>query len=310
MIKPMLAVKVDWDKIERRCAGYSMELKLDGVRGVVLKDVHGINGVRIHSRSGQDLTAKLPYLAEMFRQVPGSFIIDGELGYTTPGSFGDLPIIDFNKTMRVIGSGPSEAIRKQEENAAGSAYDSMSKQIRFHAFDILHTTIRDVSELRQYDRHMLLSDWRWEHANDKLLPVEFFDVADWWPQWNEDIYTKYVNQGGEGIILKNPVGRYVEGKRPANVWYKVKKFESIDVQIKGYTSGEGKYAGQIGAIVFEYDGRTFKCSGMDDATRAAISAAPIEHLHRWIEVRHFGFVGEDGLRFPQFLRFRPDKEST
>jgi ATP-dependent DNA ligase len=129
--------------------------------------------------------------------------------------------------------------------------------------------------------------------------------------WNEPTYRDYVDCGGEGVVLKNPNARYVIGKRPANNWYKVKKFQTLDVVITGFTDGQGKYEGQIGAIIFkDPTGRVGRCSGMDDATRLGLSAAVhSEIVGSVIEIRHWGHSGqgEEGYRFPQFVRFRPDK---
>jgi ATP-dependent DNA ligase len=299
VINPQLAVGLSIDKVDRY-PDYTMEPKLDGVRCIVVKDS---SGVWMYSRSGKSLEDKLPHLVQAFQEYPSSdFILDGELGYLEPNST-PVPIMDFNATMRVIGSSPDVAISKQI-----SEERHHRRQIHFIGFDILRLNNRDyIANTEHGLRRVILEEFMYNFHPE--YPVDYtrmpVNVT-----WNNEAYNAYVLAGGEGVILKNPVARYAPGKRPANNWYKVKKFESIDVQITGYTAGMGKYEGMIGAITFEYKGREFKCSGMDDNTRVVVSNNKEWYLGRWMEVRHFGFVGTEGLRFPQFLRFREDKDET
>lgn len=310
-IAPMLAGKCDWDRIGKY-QGYWMEPKLDGVRGIVAKDDD--DGVKIWTRGNNDIADKLPHLVKMFEAIPGSFVLDGELGYDIAFEWAELaPVIDFNLTMRVIGSGPDNAIIKQ-----GNIFHESGRHLRFFAFDMLGNGYDDfiAGVVPNIDRRNELADWR--NVNIDSLPHSLFDLTDMWPAWDEDLYTRYVAMGGEGMMLKNPHAEYWPGKRYANTWYKVKAFDSIDVVVAGYTEGMGKFEGQIGAIQFgAYEGRgpnrrfvwLGRCSGMDDATRAEISNNKDLFLNQVFELRHFGKVGIDGagLRFPQFLRWRPDK---
>jgi ATP-dependent DNA ligase len=129
-----------------------------------------------------------------------------------------------------------------------------------------------------------------------------------------ETYAAYTLAGGEGMMVKNTTARYV-GKR-STAWLKVKVEETLDAVITGYKPGQGKYFGTIGAIVFsqfDADGNLVErgaCSGMDDATRYEIGNNRDEFLGKVIEVKHFGYVSEaevDGLRHPNFVRFRTDK---
>jgi ATP-dependent DNA ligase len=298
MIHPQLAVALDWERI-KRYPDYTMEPKLDGVRCIVERDE---SGVQMYTRSGNDLAAKLPHLRDAFESIDPPFVLDGEVGYiANPSAYanGYPPIMDFNSTMRVIGSDTEVAIEKQNQT---------TDSIHFIAFDMLRWTGQNlVAELQNWRRRNLetfcglnLEPW---------MSVNYIQIAQS-ITWDEATYNQYVEDGGEGVILKNPEARYAPGKRPANNWYKVKKYDTIDGVITGYTEGQGKYTDQIGAILFDYNDRHFKCSGMDDSTRSLISQNREWYLGRVIEIRHFGFVGadQDGLRFPQFIRFRFDKE--
>lgn len=132
--------------------------------------------------------------------------------------------------------------------------------------------------------------------------------------WDEPQYLTYCENGGEGAILKNPLAPYRTGltrnERPTQTWYKIKKFDTVDVQITGFQAGQGKYTGLIGAIVFvnPVTGIIGKCSGMTDEQRIDFTqrSKAGNMFGDWMEIRYFGLtVGTP--RHPQFVRLRPDR---
>ncbi len=321
---PMLAAPLSFEEIEKKAAGYYMEVKLDGVRCIA--DIRDPANPKLVSRGGKELTAKLPHIVEqLVHNFPG-MILDGELGYTN--KLGTA--IDFNLTMRVLGSGVDEALRKQKHIVPSSSW---SDAIEFNVFDLLwlSSDIRTVSAWERFKMLMNETPLFATHLRH-IRPVEFRF------EWMEGFYDRIVEAGGEGVILKNPDAPYLSGARRAKTWYKLKKYITEDVQVVGYTEGQGKYFGQIGAIIFGHFVEALptgedapahehvgfpclvckdrvkpvplgKCSGMTDETRTFITNNQKDLLGRWFELRFFGKVGkdEDGYRFPQFLRWRFDK---
>jgi ATP-dependent DNA ligase len=89
----------------------------------------------------------------------------------------------------------------------------------------------------------------WIHENGSLVGFPFRLVLQHRSD-KEDLLKQVLADGGEGIMLKKKDGLYVQGKRPSETMYKIKKHMEDDVIIIGYTDGKGKYAGQIGAIRF------------------------------------------------------------
>jgi len=293
---PMLANGLSWDQIQTKASVYTMQAKLDGVRCMVHKTG---DHVSMWTRTLHNLDDKFPRLVEQFQEMEGDYLLDGELGYETSTRH-NMPIMDFNLTMRIVGSGPDEAIRKQAVNLQhGLGY------VQYYIFDLLWSS--EEGE-RVGDMQRVREAYLWNQAAD--IVNDDIEIVQTYNGFDEKVYEDYVEAGGEGVILKNPYAQYHPGKRPANNWYKVKKFETMEVIVTGFTAGQGKYEGMIGAIEFQVGGRIVRCSGMDDGTRFDITMSPQNYLHRVMEIRYFGKVGRDGsgLRFPQFLRWRPDKD--
>lgn len=297
----MLANPIDYDhrKWTEVSRSYVMEPKVDGVRCMVVvkkDDVH------LSTRTGKDFTDKAPHLVESFRairrRIDYDFVVDGEVGYFNDG----WDVCHFNETMRVVGSGVDEALRKQH---------TLYGPIRYLAFDCLSV-----------DGSPLGADWQRRQYLESLQLTQVVDLAviRRFPHWDEAIYSDIVERGGEGVILKNPHAEYAEGKRPQNHWYKVKKYESDEFVIIGFDPGKGKYEGMVGALIFgkwqrgtplehEHLIPLGKCSGMTDAQRTDMTTHWSKYSGQVVEIRFFGRVGsgEEGLRHPQFVRMRPDK---
>ena len=93
-------------------------------------------------------------------------------------------------------------------------------------------------------------------------------------------------------------------------WYKLKRENTVDCVVTNIIPGKGKFANMAGAVVcslYDTDGALFEVasvSGMDDATRAAISRRDIGRV---VEVK-YQMVGSRGrLTHPRFVRWRDDK---
>lgn len=298
-ILPMMANNLLLTEVETKAHGYWMEPKLDGVRAQLVYE----DGILTEAwtRTHKSLMGKLPSSLEALECFE-SIVLDGELGYWVDGAKG--VVMDFNKTMRVIGSTKEVAQQKLEENFNLGKYE-----LEFAAFDLLHINGTELwGETAEIRREGL------GHMNDRLN--RGIHVVPRYPAFNLEYYESVLDSGGEGVMLKNPEATYKPGKRPAKNWYKVKGFETMDVFIlSDYLPGQGKYEGQVGAIhfgVFNSVGevvRLGKCSGFDDATRRAMTDDWWEYIGKVIEIRYFGQVGfdTDGLRHPQFIRFREDK---
>jgi hypothetical protein len=63
----------------------------------------------------------------------------------------------------------------------------------------------------------------------------------------EEYFNDYVAKGGEGVVIKNPLGSY-EHKRSRNC-LKKKKFETEEFEIVTFVEGAGNWAGTVKAVI-------------------------------------------------------------
>jgi DNA ligase-1 len=112
---------------------------------------------------------------------------------------------------------------------------------------------------------------------------------------------RVVSVNGEGLVLHRGDALYQRDRSGALL--KLKPQDDAEARVVGHLPGEGKYAGQVGALLVELpDGRRFRLgSGLKDADRG--QPPPIGAT---VTYRYRGFH-ESGLpRFATFLRVRPD----
>jgi len=153
--------------------------------------------------------------------------------------------------------------------------------------------------------------------NNKLvsMPLKTFDCK-------KDFYDDIVASGGEGVVLKNIFSRYVQGKKPANMWVKAKKSDTFDCIITGFKPAkQGKYSGLIGSVelsqykpmgpegdLIEY--RLFTvchASGMTDDMRRHMTEFPEQYIGRVAVIEAAERLPNSlSLRHPRIKYIRPE----
>lgn len=130
------------------------------------------------------------------------------------------------------------------------------------------------------------------------------------PKEVKDLYKKYLDQGYEGLMLRNPDAEY-QWKRPtlkANVIIKLKPIETYDVKIIGFFEGEGILSGTLGGVVVDFNGVKVRVgSGFSLDERQKIWNNKSKYLDSIIEVKGMEETQDGSLRHPIFLRLRTDK---
>lgn len=306
--------------------------KIDGHRGL-LHFSHKLDRSYLTGRTKSSKTGKI---VEKGQNIP--HIIEGahylaeqeRLGYTVLDGEIIVPGHPFESVQSVMGAHSKRATTWQFQNEWAS----------FVVFDILFLDGVDLRQrpLYQRDRRMRFLVKKLKIVLDEVEVVERISV-----QGDEHVkrfYDRVVGSGGEGLVLKDRSGSYGEG------WTKMKKVQTFDAVIMGFTEGARKYRGLIGAVQFGAykDGKLIsigQCSGMPDGNTRWVSSrtngpcapnapdskiVPIDSLtpqpegsrlwfsqHREkllgqvIEVSCNGVTKHGRLRHPQFVRMRPDK---
>ena len=108
-------------------------------------------------------------------------------------------------------------------------------------------------------------------------------------------------QGGEGLVLRNPQTPYQTGRSADAL--KVKRFDDMEGTVIGYRPGMGKYQGQTGALWIEIVGglRFYIGSGLSDRDR--MTPPPIGSV---ISFKYQGTTRSGIPRFASFIRVRAD----
>jgi DNA ligase-1 len=120
-------------------------------------------------------------------------------------------------------------------------------------------------------------------------------------------YDKCLKNGCDGVVLKHHHSMY-EFKR-TKTWLKVKPEHTVDGKVVGVRVGKLKYAGILGALVFEPEGSTVitNVSGMTDEQRHYWWTHQYAIVGKTIEVKCRGIHPTGKLIEPRFVRIREDK---
>ena len=290
-------------------AGWVFEIKFDGVR--VIAERRG-EAVRMLGRSGEDITARYPEIAEALRGLQVErCVLDGEIvAYDDSGrpSFGRL-----QKRM---------LLNRPRDVAAAMA----RVPVRAVCFDCLMLEGHDLRKLSLIDRKECLAR--------VLPPAGVVQSGGHVDEHGEAFFEAASEMGLEGVIAKRAASPYV-GKRSSD-WVKIKCQKRQEFVIGGYTAprGSGRHFGALHVGVYEGDQLrhvTRVGSGFDDAIHEAIwnqlqplwrdespfgSPSPHGRDDQWVEprlvceVRFTEWTADGGLRHPVFLGMRTDKKPT
>ncbi|GAA3501572.1 ATP-dependent DNA ligase [Streptomyces prasinosporus] len=287
----------------------AVEEKLDGIRVQVHRDG---GTVRVHTRTLDDITDRLPEVTAAARELPGErFILDGEVI-----SFGeDGRPRSFQETAGRVGSRVDVATAAREVPVSPVFFDALS------------VDGRDLLDLPFAERHAELARLVPEPLRVRRTAVsgpEDLGAA-------EEFLAETLERGHEGVVVKGLDAPYSAGRRGAS-WLKVKPVHTLDLVVLAAEWGHGRRTGKLSNLHlgartadggFAMLGKTFK--GMTDA----MLAWQTERL-RELAVDESGYVvtvrpelvveiAYDGLqrsprypagvtlRFARVVRYREDK---
>jgi DNA ligase-1 len=194
--------------------------------------------VRIFSRNLKDLTDMFPDVIKDVAELKAeSIIFDSEAVGYDPKKRKFLP---FQETI--------QRRRKYEVKRV-----SKDVPIRLFAFDLLYLNGKDFSNEPFEKRLDTLKDVLVKGDKKIILLTPSTKVKN--TANGKKVFGRYVKQGHEGIIAKDPQSKYFPGKRGFD-WIKYKKstqgflVDTVDAVVLGYYSGRGARAKfGIGAIL-------------------------------------------------------------
>jgi bifunctional non-homologous end joining protein LigD len=170
--------------------GWRYELKCDGFRALIC--THG-GRLRVRSRRGWDMTARIPELAEC---LPADVQLDGELV-----AWGDDAQPDFHRLARRMLHGDA------------------SIPVTLMAFDVLAVNGEPILRLPYTERRALLDEVLLGDANGVEVVESFEDGLALWDA--------VVERGLEGVVAKREREPYRPGAR---LWVKTKNQTTVRFQ--------------------------------------------------------------------------------
>ncbi len=306
-LTPMLLTEVERPFTNK---DWSFELKLDGIRLLAfVKD----GRVKLLSRNNNDATRKFPSLCEELSKLPDCIL--------------DAEVVVFDEEGKPTFQGLME--RYQVEGERNIAHLDKQTRIEFCVFDLIYLGQWDLRKCKLTDRRALL-----EELAPRSPSVRVMDV---YPEEGELLYEHATQLGFEGIVAKKNSSAYTDGKRSSE-WVKIKGHHTDEFLVAGFTKGSGMRESTFGALILakrEEDGSLRFCGtvggGFSDPMLEQVKhqleglivkktpfKGPIElkdgkpvwvEPRLWVEVKFMSYTREGRLRFPVFLRMRPDMET-
>lgn len=285
--------------------GWAYELKWDGVRALAV--IQG-DRLRLYARSGAEITAAYPELAGLAEALPDDVIVDGE-------------IVAFDASGRPSFTTLAERIHVREPTRAARL--AAEVPVTYFVFDVLRVDDEELTTEPYARRREVL---------ERLMPPR----ARWLvsPRFADGPAT--LAAAGEyeleGVVAKRLESRYRPGLRSPD-WVKVKRDRTGDFVVGGWRAGERRLGSLLvgsptGSGWLEFRGRVG--GGISAASERELLAAlqplrsdsspftrPLERADVrgavWVrpelvvEVRYAERTPDGRLRFPRFMRMRPDK---
>lgn len=270
---------------------FALTTKLDGFRLIAMKDEAG--NVSFFSRVGQRVEGLIEIEEELKNAFPPEVVLDGEL---TISNYFEMESKEAykaaSKIIRLKGDTPKTGLTYRVFD--GMHIDEWRNQNCTHSYS-----------LRRNLLHGLFKFSMAPISHIELLPVLYQgdDVSK-----VTEILEQIVAAGGEGCMINLLDSPY----RFNRCWdiMKVKKFNSLDLEVVDMEEGTGRLAGTLGAIHVRYKGGNIVKvgSGFSDEERKLYWSQPELILNKVVEVKFFeesssgeGDAKTYSLRFPTWV---------
>ncbi|HSQ66374.1 MAG TPA: DNA ligase D, partial [Polyangiaceae bacterium] len=288
-------------------AGYTYELKLDGVR--VIADKRG-DGVHLVYRSNRDTTLAYPEVERAVRALaPERVVLDGEIV-----AFDEKGAPNFQRLSQRI------HLAVEPRNRAGFGPAALAVPVVYLVFDVLAIGSYDLRGLPLARRRELLR---------RVVPgAGVIRALDWLDTGGDALLDFCRARHLEGIVCKRADAPYRQGPKRTTDWVKVKCERDESFVVVGYTRGnEGRSRlGALDVAAHDADGRLVVRgkvgSGLDEktidlllekleplATKERLFAGKLDGAPNGrtlvrpkvvVSVRFLGWSDDGRLRFPTF----------
>lgn len=268
---------------------FAITTKIDGGRIIAIKED---GSVSFFTRAGQRYEGLVDLEKEMLNRIPDNFVLDGEITLLDYKNYDSKDA--YKQAMKITrADGEKQGVKMLVFDGMPVAdwkaqYCPLSWSARRKALEIIFN--KDT------------------YVYFELLPVLYqgTDTSKITELLDAEIARKQ-----EGVMINICAARY-DFKR-TNSLLKVKKMNTLDLQIIGFEEGSGRLTGTLGAILVRYkDGNVVKVgSGFTDWLREEIWKNQGKYLDTICEVKYFepttNADGGESLRFPIFVDIRTDK---
>ena len=281
-----------FDKPERvEGKEFALTTKIDGGRIIAIKRD---GKVEFFTRAGQKYEGLVDLEKEMLEIIPNNYVLDGE-----------ITLLDYQNYNSKDAYKQAMKITRKDGEKHG---------VKMLVFDGMPVTEwdRQESNLSWSDRRSML-ECMTGFYNSSLTYFELLPVLYRGEDTSKilEFLEAEIARGQEGVMI-NICNAPYEFKRTTNL-LKVKKMDTLDLEIIGVEEGEGRLAGTLGAILVRYkDGNVVKVgSGFSDWHRNEIWQNQIYYIGKIVEIQYFEETKNDkggvSLRFPIFKEVRFDK---
>jgi bifunctional non-homologous end joining protein LigD len=312
-IQPMLA-EAGTPGLARALPHAWSEIKWDGIRAI---GTWAEGRLRLHARSGTDITARYPELTA-----------DGAPHFTAEDAVIDGEIVALDARGR-----PSFGLLQRRMHLTKGREierEVVRTPIAYYLFDLMRLDGHDLTGVPLRDRRSLLETLA-ESAEGPILVPPVFEDLDAAMQTSRELEL-------EGVVVKASGSKYRAGIRSGE-WLKLKHTRMQEVVIAGIRPGNGNRAGTFGSLLLgvpaadgtlRYVGRVG--TGFDDRMLRDLLARltplrtqdnPLEGVPDqdasdalWVrpelvgEVEFAGWTSEESLRHARWRGLRPDKDIT
>jgi DNA ligase-1 len=309
----MLATPVTYgsDYKDLREGVWIAEEKFDGIRAQIHKTREG---VRIFSRTFNDVTQSYPEIANAIAELPGEFVLDGEIVARRNGQ-----VLPFRYLQARLQRKAIDPELLQGIPAAYVAFDALAAGDEFLIDEPLVYRRERLAELVL--------------PGDELAVAQFVRLGE--PPSPDELHERFDaarTAGHEGLMLKRTDSPYHPGRR-GKWWLKLKReLETLDVVVVAVEWGHGKRAKVLSDYTFAVRGRSGELLTIGKAY-SGLTDNEIAELTQWFLKHQTGRAGyrmtvepkivlevafdilqpsdlhESGysMRFPRIVRIRDDK---